>query len=316
MTSVVRHVNMDKAERVVAGVTRRLPLPMLDALGGSMGRFASRKTRRPRRDDMDVVLPHLFPRLDRRSIERLIDRNWSYIGRSMLRIGNLPKIVRQVPTDIRGFDQIIEMSADNQPYILAFVHLGLWELLVLQTAQIGRPPLAIYQAPASKVRTEIALQTRSEAYLERYAQYHRVSSEDEAERQRQVARDIMLEGSRRATGSVLKALHNGGSAWFAADECVNGHIHGPWFGKLDRRSGNISVVARLAAKTGAAIVPCWSIETGDGYQLNFEPSFVSNDVDELMDRLSAVLSPKIEAHYEQWFMLHELRPADFGLTGR
>ncbi|MEN0088236.1 MAG: hypothetical protein AAF737_07360 [Pseudomonadota bacterium] len=315
MAAFVRMVDMEKAEKVVAGLTRKLPLPALDALGGSMGRFASRKTRRARRDEMDVVLPHLLPDLSRREIEKLIDRNWSYVGRLMLRIGNMPRVIREVPVETIGFEAVKDMAAEGQPYIFAFVHLGLWELLVIQTAEFRKPPFVIYQAPASKARMEIAMQTRSEAYLERYQQFHLVDSEIEADAVREQALAALLEGSRRATGTVLRALNDGRSAWFAMDECVDGHVHGPWFGKTDRRSGNLSVVARLAEKTGAKIVPCWCI-AGDGhYQLNYgQPISPAEDQDATIDAITDVLRPQVEVNYEQWFMLHELRPGDFGLA--
>ncbi|MEO0497290.1 MAG: hypothetical protein AAF141_07960 [Pseudomonadota bacterium] len=319
MAALVHMVDMEKAEKVVASLTAKLPLPALDALGGSMGRFASRKTRRARRDDMDVVLPHLLPHLSRRDIERLIDRNWSYVGRTMLRIGNLPRVVRQVPVEVHGLESVKQMAQANEPHIFAFVHLGMWELLAVQTAQFDRLPLIIYQAPLSKARTEIALRTRSEAYLERYKQFHEITSEREAEDKRAYVRSMMLEGKQRATAQVLKGLKEGKSAWFATDECVDGHVHGPWFGKTDARSGNLSVIARLAEKTGAKIVPCWCVAQGhnksESYGLNYgAPISAAGSVEETMDAITAVLQPQVTAHYEQWFMLHELRPKDFSLT--
>ncbi|MEO0637699.1 MAG: hypothetical protein AAFY73_13740, partial [Pseudomonadota bacterium] len=152
--------------------------------------------------------------------------------------------------------------------------------------------------------------TRTDAWLERRRQ---LIGEPPAGAG-QMVRDHLLEGSRAAVGKVLTQLKAGDAAWFAVDECVDGHVHGPWFGKTDRQAGNMKTVARLASKTGAAIIPCWCLEQAGGYELTYSRPIFGEDVDLLMSETASVLRPVLEENYEQWFMLHELRPADFRLT--
>jgi lauroyl/myristoyl acyltransferase len=309
MTRLLSLLPEGAADRAVAKATQALPLPVLDALGGSLGRYAGNRTRLPRRQDMQKVLPHLLPEKSTSEIEKLIDRNWSFIGQSLLRIGNLPRVVQKETIKASGLDRLEERKLAGQPSIIAFVHLGLWELAAVELATIDKMPLVIYQPPTNKARAAIAKKTRIDAYI------GRLSNPEAADRP--ALEENLLSASPTAAAVMLRGLKNGGIGWFAVDECVGGHVHGPWFGKDWRRAGNMELVARFAHKTGAAIFPTWCLRTSNGYEITYsDPIFPHSGQsrDQLSDAIAERLRPQVEAHYEQWFMLHELRPGDFGLT--
>jgi lauroyl/myristoyl acyltransferase len=255
---------------------------------------------------MERVLPDILPSKTPGEIETLIDRNWSFIGRSMLRIGHLPRVASQEKITLKGLDRVADMQSNGQPVILAFVHLGLWELAAVELARHDIIPMVIYQPPANKTRAELALETRMEAYFERHP--------EPTEARRKALEENMLPGSPAAIRKVMTGLRKGGLAWFAVDECVGGHVHGPWFGKSWRRQGNLEIVSRLAIKTGAAIIPTWCLETSDGYAITYSEPILpdqNSTADSLSSNVANRLNPLVESNYEQWFMLHELRPDDF-----
>lgn len=96
------------------------------------------------------------------------------------------------------------------------------------------------------------------------------------------------------------------------DELIRGRVQAPAFGRPLRDEGNIAYVARLAALTGAYVMPVHSRRLGERahFELVFLPEIpIPQDAD-VMDNIAAinaVIEPVVAAHLDQWFYALDFR---------
>jgi KDO2-lipid IV(A) lauroyltransferase len=107
-----------------------------------------------------------------------------------------------------------------------------------------------------------------------------------------------------------------GTVFLAVDGVESGDISFPLFGRQPRSRSGIGKLIRLAAATGARLLPyhClrhlgphFSIHVGQVIEL---PGGAMSDADicEQIIALDAHFGPIIAAHIEQWYMAIEIRP--------
>lgn len=95
-------------------------------------------------------------------------------------------------------------------------------------------------------------------------------------------------------------------------------MHGPLFGRPPDKSANLGIAVRLAAATGANLLPIWvTRRQGARFTLHVAPppedwparlaEARAGDPAPAIHALNARVEPPVRAHLDQWFMLHELR---------
>ena len=87
--SSLKNVLGAAVDLAIIGGTRFIPINTLTRLGASLGRKESHKSKKARRAEMTEVSHILFPDMSASDIEAMGDRNWSFIGETMLKIANL-----------------------------------------------------------------------------------------------------------------------------------------------------------------------------------------------------------------------------------
>ncbi len=107
--------------------------------------------------------------------------------------------------------------------------------------------------------------------------------------------------------ALMKILRNGDVIWYATDQDYGrkGCVFAPFFGVP---AATLTTSARIAAKTGAALVPfsCFRLPNGR-YQLNFEPALDNYPSgDDVIDatRTNAALERAVRRYPSQYLWMH------------
>lgn len=107
---------------------------------------------------------------------------------------------------------------------------------------------------------------------------------------------------------MVRALRDGAPVWYAPDQDVRpsrGGIFAPFLG-VD--AATTPAAARLAGRTGCAVVPYCPVRTENGYRLIFEPmleDFPGPDIVEATGRMNAAIESFIRRYPAHYFWVHK-----------
>ena len=227
---------------VLAGVLGRLPWPVLAGLGDGVAwlwrRFDLRESRVARRN-LEIAYPDLAE-AERARLHREILRSTARQAFETLRLWTRPHAdnLRTLLVERHGVELFDAAIAAGKGVIVAAPHHGNWELLNQWLAD--HTPLAIlYRPPDSAV---------GEAFL-------RLARADAAERVTQIRAEAA--GIRQ----LFKRLRDGGVVGILPDQQPkqgDGEF-APFFG---REAYTMSLLPRLAERSGAAVVFAWCERIG------------------------------------------------------
>ncbi len=286
---------------LLAGLVARLPWPLLrrtaDGIAWLLRRLDTRESRVARRN-LELAYPGLMP-AERSALHAGIMRGTARQALETLRIWTRPPaenlaLVRE-HDGVALFDEAI---ASGRGLIVAAPHHGNWELLNQWLA--ARTDLCVlYRAPDSAV---------GEAFL----RHVRRCSGD---RVTQV----------RAEGPALRQLYArlraGGTVGILPDQQpkAGDGVFAPFFGMP---ALTMTLLSRLAARTGATVLFAWCERIGDGdapaYALHVEAA-PAGIADEDPEVAAAALNAKVEhiarrdpAQYQWTYKRYTLRPSGRG----
>ena len=250
----------------------------------------------------DAALASLRPELDVAARTDIIDRRHAAIGRVMAEFPVLRRMAEQDRIAVEGAARLNDALADDAPVILAALHLGNWEVSMLPSVLRRlaglqapmRPVHVIYQPPRSRFRHRLAVRARERSGA------------------------TLLPPGRPAGMAAMQVLRARGIVWMALDDYRDRQVNGPLFGRAAGRRGNLGVAVRLAAATGARIVPLYVVrENGANFTLHVGPepddwphrrqAARAGDLAPAVAALNARVERPVLDHLDQWFMLHELR---------
>ena len=220
---------------------------------------------------------------------------WRNVGRTYAEFAAIQRILPEGRVIISGAEHLDAAYADKRPLILCFVHLGNWEVLGQQVAthrliHRDRPFTAIVMPPANRAHAHIAARRRASLPV-----------------------DLVPMG-RGVWHRVANCLRRpGGIVWLAADEAANGMVYAPHFGRPPRTDGNLGKIVRLAAATGARVLPMYN-ERLEGMRFHshvlpaMEMPQGPLDEDQIkaqVTRIDAVFAPVVQRLLTQWYMAVE-----------
>lgn len=163
----------------------------------------------------------------------------------------------------------------DRPVLIAWVHTGNPEILPLALGRSGARPIGIAAPQPTALRARIVAT------------------------QRAAAGAVVLPGQGAAAlRAALRVLERRAGALVIAidDVAADGTINGPSLGRTAPAAGNLPLVARLAARTGAAIVPAWvERHRGARFTLHLAPAV------ECGDALDRALSAAVLRLLPQWW---------------
>ena len=220
---------------------------------------------------------------------------WRNVGRAYAEFAVISRILRAGRMPMCGRQRLDAALAGNRPLIVCFVHLGNWEVLGHQLASHPlitreRPVAAVVMPPVNRAHAKIAEHCRGSLPVELVSIGPHVW--------RNVHRTL-----RRPDGVI----------WIAADEVANGRVFAPHFGRRPRIDGNLGKIVRLAAATGALVLPTYSERTEPArFQSHILPlleipqgQLTDEMVREQVMRIDAIFAPIVRRLLTQWYMAVE-----------
>jgi len=267
---------------------RRIALRWLSAAGaaaGALGYALDRRHRRIALDNLDAALgPGLAP-ARARDIARSCFLHFGRITFETLGFARLgPEDVGRVVT-YAGLEHIRAAYARGRGVLLFSGHFGHWELIALMQGFLG-------------MRLHLVARPLDNRGLERRLARLRGLSGNRLIHKRQAARPI------------LQALRAGDGVAIVLDQDARrSGVFVPFFG---RPASTTPTLALMALRTGAAIVPTYSVPLGGGrYHVVYEPEVSvepSGDLGRDTLELTAACTRRIEAWVrerpELWLWMH------------
>jgi KDO2-lipid IV(A) lauroyltransferase len=243
------------------------------------GRFYGRmldqlvpRLRRVARENLSFALPELSTA----ARERLIDGVFESVGRVVAGFARFPRINRANVDDwirVEGAEHVENALARGRGVIFATGHLGNWELSAFAFALLSRP-IHVVVRPLDNPLMDVLV-----------------------ERYRGLSGNQLI-GKRDYVRGILEALRRNEMVGILADQHTQDGVWVDFFGRLAAATPGI---ARIAAKTGAAIVPgfaLWSEEERK-YVLRFYPE-VPPGTAQVQKAIEAV----IREYPGQWLWIH------------
>jgi lauroyl/myristoyl acyltransferase len=229
---------------------------------------------------------------------------WRNIGRTFAEFSVLPRIVREQRVRFGQEGLLRDLVTDPRPLIACFVHLGNWE--AMGAALVLHPAVARHR----KMTAVVALpQNPAHAMI--------------AKRQHDWLSIQMLHAGPGIWRSALNALRQPNAVlWVAIDNSQGGDVGAPRLGVPRETNGNLSKIVRLAAATGAVVVPmyCERLQGAHFAAHILTPHEVPRGrLDETalrheIDRLDLVFDPLVRQHVTQWYMAVEFSAVRADMT--
>jgi len=275
---------------------RGLPIDVCSEVGARLGIAIGRRGHPVAAARAKALLPRLRPDFaGPDALEAALATLWRNVGRTFAEVSVLHRMLAAGRSVLSDPALLHTLYADDRPLILCFVHLGNWELLGHQMAghpliARDRPFSAVVMPPANRAHAWIAARQRRPLPVE------------------------LIEMHPRIWHTIAARLRQpGGIVWLAADDVVSGRVFAPQFGRRPRLDGNLGKIVRLAAATGARILPIYS-ERLDGARFVAHllppievPRGRQDDATLLacVARIDALFAPAVRRLLTQWYMAVE-----------
>ncbi len=273
--------------RGIARLVRRLPQRTATRLGHAVGAVAYRLDGRHRRITLDN-LAATFPERSVQERTRIAREVFGHFGRKLVELlwftGRRPD-EQLALVEFSGMEHVDAARAAGRGVLLVTGHFGFWELHALAHGLAIGPMAVVARALDNPLLDRMLTDLRSSTgngVIDRKG------------------------GLRR----IMRALN----ANQAVAVLIDQHILTADAVKVDflgRPAATTSAVAVLAMRTGAAVIPAFSLPLNDGrYRLIYErplelPDSESPDaVRELTQRCTRALEKYVRAHPERWLWMH------------
>ena len=276
-------------------VMRSLPVAAVSRMGAALGQVLGRRAHPNADIRVAAALRRLRPELalDAKALEAAQIRLWANVGRVYAEFCVLHKIVPQgrvTIDDPATFDAVL---GAGRPVIVPFVHVGNWETLTIQLAARGPGRFGglANPLPTNRARARVAA----------------------LQRERLGANILDVDGN--AWRGALQHLERPGAILFVAvDEQVPGSVSVPFSGRTFDPRSNLAKIVRIAARTGATILPLYSERLGGARfvthvlrPMEFAPNrkLSVEEQGERAAEIDAQYQPAVMRLIDQWFGLLE-----------
>lgn len=276
------------AVRALLALIGILPRRLLLATGSGLGTLWYLLDSRHRKVAMGNVRRAYGAALPEHEVRRIVRECWRHYGRTLvdtLAFGQLS--AGSVGTRVRyhGLEHIRAAYASGRGVLLFSAHYGHWELISIMQGWLGMP-LTMVTRPLDNPE------------LERVLGGLRARSGNTILHRRSAVREMMAT-LRRA----------GGVAILIDQDAHEAGVFVPFFGVP---SSTTPTMALLALRTGAAIVPVFSVPRSDGtYDVYYEPEVALHatgdreaDVVRITAECTAIIERWVRLHPELWLWMH------------
>lgn len=280
--SILVWIALTPPAAAVTLLPRRLEL----ALGPFLGRLVLAVDRKRSRIAL-ANIRRCLPELDEDGARRLLRENYEHYGILALEIlhlfSPLPGHYRRYAlknSGLVGYENWKKAADKGKGVIFASCHLGNWEMMAAAGGLAGMP-------------VTIVTRRLKPAWLLEKAAASRLST------------GVRAAYDPRTLPVVMKALRAGESVGFVIDQYAP-----PPMGLKARFFGvevdTLAAVGPLAQRTGAAVVPAWTLRDRDGVvRLRIEPEItLPGDPAAATQALADKVESWVRAHPVQWLWIH------------
>ena len=278
------------AFRMARGLTGLLSPSGLAKVGDVLGNFyASLGGRRRKIIDFNLRLafPEKSPQ-ERRALARAVTRHFARSALDAIRLQRLQPEELLATVEILGWDNVEGALALDRGAFFLTAHIGSWEVAALVTGLKVEAGLSVVNRPLDNPLLEVELDRLRKLYGNHVFGKHNIVRE------------------------VLAQLKKGGGVGILIDQRVREDqgIEVPFFGRPAWTPG---ILARMARKTGAPVVPSFALcDTPGQYTLRYEEPVSIDELSQaevedvpLTTRYMAILEAAIRANPDQWLWYHD-----------
>jgi KDO2-lipid IV(A) lauroyltransferase len=270
------------------GLLGALPHAASRAVGAALGALAAHADRRRRRIAL-ANLAHAFPEKSAAERKRIAAASFRHLGAAFadaLSAHRFDLVALCARTTVDGLEHLRAAVARGRGTILLGAHYGDWEIIPPTVARASGPIASVGRPPDNPHLARLVTALRN-----RFGN--------------------RALGKRGAVREMFRILRAGGTLGLLLDQRVRAEeaIAVPFFG---RPAWTSPIVARLAAKTGAAVVPAFGEHAPRGrYRVEFLPPLLAGADEsdaatvEFTARCLAVCEARIRAAPERWLWLHD-----------
>ncbi|GAA0781797.1 hypothetical protein E1180_21400 [Roseibium denhamense] len=229
--------------------------------------------------------------------ERALSNWWRNSGRTRSEFSVVNRLWDEGHICVEGRDNIERAKKLGGPLIFTSMHLATWEALFVAIHKgLDGPSIGPFQPEPNRFTNRIVYSIRK-----RRNQYLFPPGQLSAFRMRK----LMASGCYSMTIFI--------------DEVRNKQVHLPLFGRPVPNCGNAVVAIKIANACKGTLVPTYLIRRGPA---NFkqvicppilrQPGASAYGISETIEALNQVFEPVVLKHFDEWYMLQELRlPTDF-----
>ncbi len=288
--SAIRNRAEFAAYRMARGLTGVLSPAGLARVGDTLGNLYAMTGGR-RREIIDFNLALAFPEKSataRRQLARAVTRHFARSALDAIRIQGLEPDELLATVEVSGWENAEKAMSLGRGAFFLTAHIGSWEVAALVTGLKLEQGLAVVNRPLDNPLLE-----------------------HELDRLRRLYGNHVF-GKRNMLREMMKQLKKGGGVGILIDQRVHPDqgVEVPFFGYP---AWTHPVLARLAVKTGAPVVPTFALRERPGfYSLRYdEPLGVEalSDAERgdvpLTSRYMKVLEDAIRERPEQWLWYHD-----------
>lgn len=278
------------AFRFARGLTRVLPPAGLARVGDLLGNLYAATGGR-RRAIVDFNLELAFPeksQAERRQLARAVTRHFARSALDAIRIQGLQPHELLATVNIKGWEHVEEAVARGRGVFFLTAHIGSWEVAALVTGLKLESGLSVVNRPLDNPLLECELDRLRKLYGNHVFGKHNMVRE------------------------MMKQLKKGGGVGILIDQRVREDqgVEVPFFG---HPAWTHPVLARMARKTGAAVVPTFALRERPGfYNLRYDEPVVVDDLTAaesgdvpLTTLYMKILENAIRENPDQWLWYHD-----------
>jgi KDO2-lipid IV(A) lauroyltransferase len=274
--------------RLLLAAARAVPRRVALRLGAGAGRLGAVVDRRHRRIALDNLRLAFGPQLEARRARRLVSDTWAHFGRILVDALYFPRLGPDAIGTLvhyEGLDVLRAAYARGRGVVVFSGHFGHWELTALMQGFLDLP-LALVARPLDNQALERML----------------------AELRGRSGNRVLHK--RNAIREALRELRAGRGVAIVLDQDARSEgVFVPFFG---RPASTTPTLALLALRTGAAVVPTYSLPRPDGsYLVVYGPEVEVTatgdreaDILRITARCTAILEGWVRRWPELWLWMH------------
>ncbi len=265
--------------RILLSTVTLFPIGLALFYARMLDRFAPRLRRTALRN-----LTQAYPEMPAGERTRIADGVFRSLGRMIFAFARMPRInalnVHEW-IEYQGLENYAAAKKQGRGILIATAHLGNWELSAFAHA-IMTEPMHLVVRPLDNRRIDRFVESR-----------------------RQLTGNHVIEKG-DAPRAILKALRKNEAIGVLIDQNTSLR-EGVFVDFFGARACATSAFARLAARTGAAVIPGYALWSEDRkrYILHFDPAIpITGDTQADTQRIHAHLETVIRQYPDQWFWIH------------